>query len=75
MEPSKSPIQTLFAPKQLVERHPWLRMGTLREMLFNRDYNGLSASGAVIALTPRKLLIEESLFLAWVLSHRQKPRK
>ena len=56
----------LFTPTQLSERHTWLQIGGLRSFLFNRDQNGLAKSGAVIALTPRKLLIDEAKFLAWV---------
>lgn len=75
MEPSNGPIQALYTPKQLVGRHTWLRLGTLREMLFNRDYNGLTATGAIIALSPRKLLINEQIFISWVNSHKVTPRK
>jgi hypothetical protein len=73
--PINSLPEALFTPKQLVERHSWLKLGTLREMLFNRDYNGLAASGAVIVLTSRKILIDEALFVSWVKSHRVTPRK
>lgn len=65
----------LVTPKQLVERISWLKLGTLREMLFNRDYNGLAESGAVLVLSRRKILIDVPLFFEWVCNHRAQPRK
>lgn len=73
LSPPDKPV--LFTPQQLVERHQWLKLGTLREMLFNRDYNGLAEAGAILVISKRKLLIDEPRFFEWICSHRAKPRK
>jgi hypothetical protein len=62
-------ISNLLTPKQLVERHRWLTMGTLRKYLFHRMYNGLAEQKVVIALSQKKLLIDEARFINWVRSH------
>ncbi|MCO6432220.1 MAG: hypothetical protein J5J00_15305 [Deltaproteobacteria bacterium] len=59
----------LVTPTQLVERNPWLKIGTLRKYLSKRDINGLAEYEAVIMLSARKLLIDESRFIEWVRSH------
>lgn len=58
-----------LTPKQLVERHQWLTMGTLRKYLFHRLYNGLAEQKVVFALSQKKLLIDEARFVEWVRSH------
>lgn len=63
-------IDVLVTPKQLLLRQPWLKLGTLRRYLLNRQVNGLVDYGAVIAMSPRQLLIVEAAFMEWVLSHR-----
>jgi len=60
----------LVTPKQLILRQTWLKYGTLRRYLLNRQVNGLVEYGAVIEMSARQLLIVEAAFMEWVLSHR-----
>lgn len=69
MQNATQSVLNLLTPKQLVARHEWLKMGTLRRYLFNRLYNGLAEQKVVIALSQRKLLIDENKFVEWVRSH------
>jgi hypothetical protein len=61
---------SLVTPKELLLRHSWLKYGTLRRYLLNRELNGLTEYGAIVQMSARQLLIVESAFLEWVLSHR-----
>jgi hypothetical protein len=69
MERIREGRPTFITPRQLVDRHEWLKMGTLRRYLFNRLYNGLAEQKVVIALSQRKLLIDEEKFVDWLRSH------
>lgn len=64
--------QSLVTVKQFLDRHPWATRGHLRALLFDRANNGLES--AVIKLGPRKLLIDEAAFLAWLEKRREAPR-
>ena len=55
----------LYTVRQFAQRHTWITLGGLRWLLFNRKFNGLEKSGAIIMLG-RKLLIDEQLFLQWL---------
>lgn len=57
--------QLLYTVKQFTTKHPWITPGGLRSELFNRDYNGLAKTGAVVR-NNRKILIDEDKYLAWV---------
>lgn len=69
MERANLQHSNFITPKQLVERHQWLTMGTLRRYLFNRSWNGMAEQKVVFALSQRKLLIDEAKFIEWIRSH------
>ncbi len=58
----------LLTVRQVCEAHPAFTEGGLRFLIFKSASNGLDAAGAVIRIG-RKVLIDETAFLAWV--HRQ----
>ena len=59
-------LQTqLYTVRQFTQKHTWITLGGLRWLLFNRKFNGLEKSGAIITIG-RKLVIDEQKFLAWL---------
>jgi hypothetical protein len=55
----------IVTARQLVERNPAMSIGGVRNDCFNRDLNGLTASGALI-FRGRRMLIDEDLYFAWM---------
>lgn len=51
--------------KQFAETHPAFSQGSLRDLIFRADYNGLTAFGAIHRVGA-KILIDEAKFFAWV---------
>lgn len=58
---------TLFTVPQLVNAEPALTTGGVRFDLFNRNSNGLEASGAVVR-RGRRILLHRERYLAWLTS-------
>lgn len=56
------PIPALLTVRQMAERQPGI---ALRWAIFNENYNGLAASGAVVRVG-RRVLIDPVLFDAWM---------
>ena len=55
----------LYTVIQFAARHPAFTPGSLRWLIFNEQYNGLKASGAVKRLG-RRVLIDEGRFFDWI---------
>ena len=53
----------LLTVSQFIEKHQWATRGGLRQLLFERETNGLNV--AVVRIG-RKLLLDEDRFFAWV---------
>jgi hypothetical protein len=66
-----SPAPEPLTVEQIAERHPALKVGGIRWMLFHRHTNGLAQSGAVIE-RGRRLYLDEARFLEWFTSQKQK---
>lgn len=60
----------LLTTGQFSEKYPAFSMRYLRRLLKERKTNGLA--NAVIALTQRRLLIDEEKFMEWIESRRGK---
>lgn len=52
----------LFTVGQFAERHKWLKLSTLRNILAKRKANGLDKA---ICKLGKKILINEDLFFEW----------
>lgn len=52
---------------QFCEQYPAFKPGGVRGLIFNESVNGLKASGAVVRIG-RKILIDNSKWMAWVAS-------
>ena len=64
---SENGLKHLYTFNKFHEQHPWLgSKSSLRWCLFHRESNGLSASGAVIKVGQRRLLIDAVKFEAWL---------
>ena len=59
------PVITYLTVNQFNQKHPAFPKGGLRALIFNEHSNGLAKSGAIIRIG-RKVLINETLFFAWV---------
>ncbi|MBW9271314.1 MAG: hypothetical protein K1566_16880 [Candidatus Thiodiazotropha sp. (ex. Lucinisca nassula)] len=59
-------MTTLVTPRQLADSQPALTLGGVRWDIFNREKNGLSASGALVKRGNRWLIIPEK-YLGWML--------
>ena len=68
--PIPPPSRILLTPRQLAAQQPGLSIGGIRWDLFNRDKNGLAASGAVLN-RGRNLLIDPERYLSWLESSRE----
>ncbi len=67
-------LSDLYSVPRFREAHPYLfkSKGELDYLLRNRDFNGLSACGAVVASrTGRRLTIVAPLFVAWLLGETE----
>ena len=67
-------LSDLYSVPAFREAHPYLfkSKGELDYLLRNRDFNGLSACGAVVASrTGRRLTIVAPLFVAWLLGETE----
>jgi hypothetical protein len=53
--------------KQFCQDNPAFAVGGIRWQIFHEKTNGLADSGAIIRVG-RKVLIEEDLYFAWVIS-------
>lgn len=62
----------LLTVEQLSEKYPAFSIRYLRRLLAARKANGFDR--AVIAITKRKLVIDESKFLEWVETHRERQK-
>jgi hypothetical protein len=69
--PLPTPSRTVVTVEQLAEMHAALTRGGIRWDLFNRDHNGLVASGAIIR-RGRKILIDPELYLDWLNENRER---
>jgi hypothetical protein len=69
--PLPTPPRTVVTADQLAEMHPGLTKGGIRWDLFNRDHNGLVASGAIMR-RGRKILIDPDLYLDWLNENRER---
>jgi hypothetical protein len=58
-------FNNLMTTKQFVAENPCFTMGSLRNILFYADANGLEAIGA-IKRCGRKILIDAELFFCWL---------
>lgn len=65
-EPAAEP-HTFYSAAQLAAAEPALPIGAIRHDLFNRESNGLAASGALV-WRGRRLLIHRQRYTAWLLS-------
>lgn len=65
--PATRVLQTV---EQLCNEQDALTVGMVRALLFNRQTNGLQASGAVIRVG-RRLLLERDRFLDWIIENGQ----
>ncbi len=65
MEPQK-PLITI---RQLTRRHPYLSIGQIRWLLFNRKINGLSEEDCLYKPSG-KILIDEDRFIRWLRSKK-----
>jgi hypothetical protein len=68
--PIPQPSRVLLTPRQLASWQPGLTLGAVRWDLFNRDKNGLAASGAVLH-RGRNLLIDPERYLSWMEGNRE----
>ena len=60
-----NPNRILLTVKQFAERNPFNTESGLRFQIFNRQGNGLEASGALVRLG-RKILIDEKKYFGWI---------
>lgn len=60
---SKSP--NLMSVSQFVDAHPAFTTGSIRNIIFYEDMNGLKACGATKRLG-KKILIDTDKFFAWL---------
>ncbi len=59
-------VPAFFSVTDFVKRHAnYLTISRIRKLLFVRDTNGLTASGAIVRMGGR-LLIDEPKFIAWL---------
>jgi len=58
-------IPTLLTPRQFSEKHIAFSQGSVRDMLYKAEINGLQASGAIKRIG-KKILIDESRFFLWI---------
>lgn len=58
----------LMTTEQFVDKYPAFSMRYLRRLLSERKTNGLA--DAVIALSHRRLLIDEEKFMEWIETRR-----
>lgn len=56
---------------QFVENNPAFTHGGIRHLLFNKQFNGLEDSGAILRVG-RKILINEGKFFAWLESQNNR---
>ncbi|WP_295586568.1 hypothetical protein [uncultured Lamprocystis sp.] len=66
--PPPTPESVLLTVRQMAESQPALSQGSVRWSVFNAEYNGLAASGAVVR-TGRRVLIDPVLYMAWMRSN------
>jgi hypothetical protein len=62
------PESVLLTVRQLAEQQPALSEGGIRWSVFNAEYNGLAASGALVR-AGRRVLIDPALYMAWMRSN------
>jgi len=55
----------LKTPRQFVEDFPAFSMGSIRNLIFFEDMNGLKAAGAIKRIG-KKILIDIDAFFRWV---------
>jgi len=60
----------LSTVNQFTEKQPAFTKGGLRALIFNEHQNGLAKSGAIVRIG-RKVLIDETMFWAWVKAQNQ----
>jgi len=65
------PAISYLTVNQLCEKHPAFRPGGIRSLIFNKDKNGLSKSGAIVRIG-RKVIIDETKWFSWIESQNQK---
>lgn len=63
--PRNTPAARILPVTQWSRHHDWPTLPGLRWMIFNRERNGLAASGA-LRRVGRRVLIEEAAFFRWV---------
>jgi len=66
--------QNLTSIANMAEIEKYKRIGfsesKIRQFLFYRDHNGLADYGAIIQISPNRILIDTERFDAWVESKR-----
>lgn len=67
-DPLPPPESILATVRQLAEQQPALSQGGIRWSVFNAEFNGLAASGALVR-TGRRVLIDPALYMAWMRSN------
>ena len=68
--PLPAPETVYLTVKQLALQQPALTESGIRWAIFNENFNGLSASGAILRVG-RKVLIDPALFIAWLRTNPQ----
>jgi hypothetical protein len=63
-------MNTILTVRQLAESQPALTEGGIRWQIFNKDFNGLAHSGALVRVGAR-VLIDPDKYLGWL---RTNPR-
>lgn len=58
----EKPLDAFLSVKQFCEKHKFISVGGLRDLIFHREYNGFSI---VISKVGRKILINEKAALDW----------
>lgn len=64
-QPVGDNISQLLTVKDFIARYPNFTNGGLRQQIFEREFNGLDKSGALIKVG-RKVMIDADKYLAWI---------
>jgi hypothetical protein len=67
-------VPQLYTVAQFAEKHRAIKEAQLRWLIFNRELNGLGASGAIIRLG-RRVYLSEQEFFAWLLAQQKAATK
>ena len=60
-----SEVRSILTPRLFSEKYPAFPIGSVRNLIYHEDENGLKAAGAIKRIG-KKIIIDEGAFFLWL---------